>query len=151
MGNPFQLYGESVQTPKARRVSFDTWLKLGAALIASVPSLYVWTGNHPLGRKLLAATTVLVFAWIAQPTVTEAIRWSRQKIRDRGFARREDQRLREFLPRFERFISMNDGRAIVCILNSMGGGWPTLPSVLISYPNNNLGCPVLRVLCEGRE
>ena len=31
------------------------------------------------------------------------------------------------------------------------GGWPTLPSVLISYPNNNLGCPVLRVLCEGRE
>jgi len=50
-----------------------------------IPFLFGWTGNHPLGTKVVARAGIVVFLWIAGPYAIEAIRWLRQRSRDRGF------------------------------------------------------------------
>ena len=119
-----------------RRVSLDALLKFAAALMTFIPFLFGWTGNHPLGTKVVAGAGIVVFLWIAGPYAIEAIRWLRQRSRDCGFMAREDQRLRESLERFSRFASTNDGRAIVTIVSSitatdyqLAGRMPTIDYV----------------------
>lgn len=118
MESPFQFDNGPV-TQERRKVSFDSLLKFVAALMTFLPFLFGWTGSHPLGTKILAVAGAMVFLWIARPYVLDATRALRQRRRDRGFMEREGQRLREFIPRFARFVSTNDNRAIVSAINSI--------------------------------
>jgi hypothetical protein len=110
---------DDIAQPKKSPPSLDSILKTFAALMTLVSVLFGWTGNHPVGTKILAAVGALVFLWIVGPYASESVGWVRQTTRDRVFRKREDTHLRQFVNRFARFISTNDNRSIVCTANSV--------------------------------
>lgn len=110
----------TARTLPKERVSLDTGLKTGAALLVFISTVSGWTNGHPYRANALILLGIAVLLWIlgtwALTQVQAIFRLSQVK----QFVKREQLSLNELIHRFERFVDNSRCESFIYILRNMG-------------------------------
>ena len=117
---PIGVEQEPSKAPK-ERASLTSILQFLAALFAFLTGVvgFGWTKNNPTLTKLLFVLVgVALLLWLALPRIRTGVKRLIQKHRGEQFVCNEQAGFNDLLRRFNRFVSRDDSRSIIPILQS---------------------------------
>ena len=110
----------TVETPRKERISLDTSLKTGAAVLVFISTMSGWTNGHPFRTNALILASIAVLLWILGTWALKQIRAILRRSEARQFVRREQHSLNDLVRDFERFVDNSRRESFIYILRNMG-------------------------------